>query len=185
MDFKTIDNLQKLIDNDSNILLIEIWKRVLYIRMKKGRNKFHSKKGITTLSSGIYINLINFRKSYKNAQLRFHPDLNANNFEISKGLNQWKQLLSECDKREFNRTEFNKLISAHPDGASIFSSVQSIRIILEQETGFFNGYIKVRFPTDDEIAKTKAWWEEETARQCGRNKDGTKYVDPYEGTIPF
>lgn len=184
MDRKTCSNLQKLIDENENIELIEIWDRVLYLRMRKGRNKFHSKKGITTLKSGIYLNLINFNTEYKRLQKRYHPDVNAKYSEISKGINQWKALLSECNHREFSRTEFDILVSAFTEDTCLFSVTESIGITLAQKTGLCYGSEFI----EKELARraeSKRFWEEWHLRRRGRDKDGNELPDPFDGDLPF
>jgi hypothetical protein len=185
MDIQTVTNLQTLIETNPNILLIEIWDKVLYLRMRVGKNVFHSKKGLTKLSSGIYLNLLNFKKDYKDAQQKFHPDRNEKHIEISKGINQWKEFLSECNKREFDRTEFNILITTLTKDAPIFSNVQSISIALEQAPRLWIGSQGFPMSTDEQRAKTARRWEKEFARRSGRNKDGSKYKDPFLGDLPF
>lgn len=185
MDIQSIKNLQNLIDKNPNILLIEIWDRVLYLRMKVGRNVFHTKKKITNLKSGIYLSLINFKDNYKNAQRKFHPDRNEKYIKVSQGINKWKEFLSECFKREFSRTEYNTIIATYSNQPSIFSIVESIRASLGQETGLFYGLSSIPQPTDEQRAESQRWWEEELARQSGRNKDGSRYKNPYDGDIPW
>jgi len=190
MDAQTCRNLQTLIDKDNNIELIEIWAKVLYLRMKKGKNKFCSKKGITNLSSGIYLNLTNFKNEYTKLQRKYHPDKNAKHFEISKGINQWKAFIFECDKRELNRTELNTLLESCPPNTSLFSLREPASYLQQQETGLFNHLDDIArhywaTVTPKQRAEAEAREEEWLARRCGRNKDGSKYVDPYEGTCPF
>ena len=183
MDIQTCSNLQKLIDENPNIQIIEIWDKVLYIRMKKGRNTFHSKKNITTMNSGIYLNLLNFNNDYKQLQRQFHPDINSKYSEISKGINQWKQLLSECHHREFNRTEFDILISSFTPDTCIFSASKSIGIILAEATGFCYGSQSL----EAEIARraeSKRWWKIWHLRRRGRDENGNKLPKPDAGDIP-
>ena len=78
---------------DSNILLIEIWDRVLYARMKKGcgRNRFISKKGIK-----FNINVYYRQSEFRNIVKQYHPDITEKSrqsaaTELFKNINSFKE----------------------------------------------------------------------------------------------
>lgn len=54
---------------DDNILLLEVWDRVLYARTKEGRNTFISKKGLEFNEQCYYR-----ADEYKSIVKRYHPD---------------------------------------------------------------------------------------------------------------
>ena len=97
MKIQTILALQNLIDADSNIEIIEIWERVLYIRYRRGPNKFHSKKGITTEKEGVYFNMKTSspKQLYKSLLLKYHPDTSKSKSsgEIIKSLYKWRDII--------------------------------------------------------------------------------------------
>ena len=210
MDLNSCKNLQNFINSDNTIELIEIWANVLYIRRNKGRNSFYSKKGITTLNSGIYINIYNFSKNeYKRLQSKYHPDRNPKYLHISKGINQWKDILSRCEYRVKNRNFYTVLIATYSKDTSIYSIKSTITAFsMEQASGLFDGlkpgskeYKEAEGDLwewaegwnednyEQKIAEQRAesqrWWRKELLRQRGRDEEGNKIIDIDDGTLPF
>lgn len=203
MDLQSCLKLQSIIDNDSNIELIEIWDKVLYVRCYKGRNTFMSKKGVTNLKEGIYINIYKFTKDeYKRLQLKYHPDKRPSHLHISKGINQWKTLLSRCEYRIKNRNIYSSLIESHTRNTSIFSLEKSIRAYnVEQTPRLLDGLIIGNWEDAEwapgwnadnyaekiaeQRAESQRWWKEELLRQRGRDKEGNKIKHVDDGTDPF
>jgi len=192
MDIQTAANLQELIEQDPLIELIEIWDKVLYIRKVKGRGRFHTKKNITLLKSGIYINTKYILQEYKRLQKKYHPDLNKgkkNYVEISKSINQWKDLLFECDERELNRTVYQLLITTCGPLTSIFSIGKSADFIWGQEAGFLH---IPRFNSEQEFKEWKIpfrnWAEKLDDCRLPRSKRKFSDVEHYgvnERDLPF
>ena len=182
MDIQSYKKLQEIVDKDPNIEIIEIWERVLYIRRKKGRNTFHTKKGITTLTSGIYLNTIEFSKDeYKRLQNKYHPDRNPKYLHISKGINQWKELLLRHLEGEFNRGLYNFIIDTYPTDRSIFTTLESIDLSFIKTTRFLDGPIKSREQQAAEKAERARRREENFNWQRGRVKED--YYNQFN--VPF
>ena len=189
MDIQTCFNLHQLIEEDQNIQLIEIWERVLYIRVKKGRNRFHSKKNITTLSEGIFVNPNNISSEYKQLQKKYHPDYNKKYENISKGINQWKELLSESGQRKFDRNLYIQLIELHGPLTSIFTIGATARNIFIETSGcihipsFSSKQEFIEWKAKDRSA-TEAFLDSQLTRAEIIKKYGKSYYD-YERDLPF
>lgn len=170
----TVKNLQNLIDAEDNIELIEIWEKVLYVRYKKGRNKFLSKKGLTEEKSGVYFNLRNYKDAYRNLITKYHPDRSRskNALSISQNLNQWKMDLSGCEQREID-SGINLVNSISDTGDLPFEIfVSRVSFTKQQEDGFCYGFSTPGFveQSEEEAAKLYSMAKEELNRQYNRNK---------------
>lgn len=196
MDIQSCKNLQALIDKDNNIELIEIWANILYLRMRKGKNKFCSKKRITNLKEGVYLNIYTFSKNeYKQLQQKYHPDTSSKYLHISKSLNQWKDLLSRCDYRVQNRSIYLDIAATYSNNPSIFSIEKSIRIFsMAKEARLFDGLLEDTAEWAEgcdeawlaqQRAESQSRWKEWSNWQRGRDKEGNKIRDTYDGTLPF
>lgn len=185
MDIQTCLNLQLIVDKDESIELIEIWDKVLYIRRDKGRNTFYSKKGLTNLKSGIYVNPYKAAFKYKELQKKYHPDLHYNKkeyyVEISQSVNQWKDLLLKCNQRIFNGDVYRILIEFCGQDTSIFHSTVPAMLIAEYETPRLLNI--PRFSCEQDFiewkAKISGWSQQLTDMSLTRNQRIRKYgYDP-------
>lgn len=151
MEIKTVEILQSIVTKDPTIEIIEIWANVLYVRKTKGRNTFHSKCGITE-SQGIYLNILTFNKDeYKRLQIKYHPDKQPKYLYISKGINQWKELLLRRYEGKFNNELFRFIIDPCGQTRSFESFAESISDRWKQTPGLFNGFI-----SSEELLKQQA-----------------------------
>lgn len=84
------------------VALIEVWDRVLYVRMKKGcgRNKFMSKRELTYNLPVYY-----FQENYRNVSKQFHPDCNIKRHSADGN----KSVQSSSKKGNKSQTTRNKV----------------------------------------------------------------------------
>jgi hypothetical protein len=96
---------------DPSIELIEVWDKILYVRMKQGsgKNKFISKKGLTFNLSVYY-----YESNYRKISSRYHPD------RETKKISKQRTLTSLCQNINISREAISGLFEGRRSNAINF-----------------------------------------------------------------
>ena len=86
----TLAYIDYIMTQNPQILFIEVWDRVLYARMRKGRNKFISKQGLD-FCQPIYYKPNEFKSIIK----KYHPDTKQSTTKSISELNTYKKLSAD------------------------------------------------------------------------------------------